>query len=809
MRRMDINRDWTLQPGEPSNIPGMPAQKRTVHLPHDYMIETDVTPKAKNGVNGGCYEGSIVSYTKMLDIPADWEGQRVLIRFDGCAGLAKIVANGHVAGHHHYGYTPFDVDITRFLTFGKQNRLTVTVGTDAGPNSRWYPGTGLYRHVQLLHAPKVHLAVEGVYAHVDHMVNGDAFVTVETTVENHTGEDVYRWVSLTASAEDGQAPAAEGRIRVFVPAGETAVCRTTLCFENAEIWDIDDPRLYTIRAELTDGNEITDAAETIFGVREITVDARNGFRLNGRSIKLKGGCIHSDNGILGAASFYDSEYRKVKLHKDNGFNALRFAHNPVSSEMLEACDRLGMLVFDEAFDTWNMPKNFYDFSQFFEKEGMVELEAFIKRDRNHPCVAIWSIGNELPEQGGLSDGYKTSAALAAKVRDLDATRPVAGALCSFFNGLDDEDCGKFWQSLMQSAMKSGGSISNLDSDYGRSIWNDYTEAFAAPWDIVGYNYLNYHYEEAGKLFPNRVILATESKPREIEAYWADVEKYPYLIGDFEWTSHDYLGEAGIGKVVHVEKEQVQQAAQMMSYSQYPWRLANCGDFDLCGFPKPQLAFKRIVWGSEETYIAVKDPLHYGKVELVGRYGWTDCAHSWTWPIEPGSPIEVEVYSSADEVELLLNGKSLGKEMARNTAKFSLTYEPGVLEAISYTDGKEVSRDKLETYGKPVGLKLTPDKTVLTADGDSLCFVKVEAVDKNGNPVPYVEAKTTVKAEGAAQLVAFGTGRGCTEENYTKGEITLYKGTALAILRSGTEAGIATLTVSAEELGTDKKEFRVL
>lgn len=684
----------------------------------------------------------------------------------------------------------------------------MTAGTDAGPHSRWYSGGGLYRHVQLLTAPKVHLAVDGIYAHLDHMVNGDAFVTMEAIVENHTGEDAHRWVTFTAAPENGKAPTATGKIRVFVPAGETAVCRTTLCFENAQIWDIDDPQLYAIQAELADRNDVTDTADTLFGVREITVDAKYGFRLNGRALKLKGGCIHSDNGILGAASFYDSEYRKVKLHKEHGFNALRFAHNPVSSEMLEACDRLGMLVFDEAFDTWNMPKNFYDFSQFFAQEGMDVLENFVKRDRNHPCVAIWSIGNELPEQGGLSDGYKTSAALAAKVRQLDATRPVAGALCSFFNGLNDEDNGKFWQSLMASAMKSGGSISNLDSEFGRSVWNDYTEAFAAPWDIVGYNYLNYHYAEAAELFPNRVILATESKPREVEQYWADVEKYPFLIGDFEWTSHDYLGEAGIGKVLHVEPEQVQQASQTLSYSQYPWRCAQAGDFDLCGFEKPQLHFKKIVWGSKETYIAVKDPRFYGKVELVGRYGWTDCAHSWSWPVEPGSPIEVEVYSSADEVELILNGRSLGRNPSKNTAKFTLTYEPGTLEAISYTAGLEVSRDKLQTYGKPAGLNLTPDKTLLTADGDSLCFVKVEAVDENGNLLPYVEAEATASAEGAAVLAAFGTGRACTEENYTAGKITLYRGTALAILRSGVESGSGKLTVSADGLGTAETDITV-
>lgn len=805
MKKIDLNRNWELVEGEPCPIPGLPQQKRTVHLPHDYMIETDVAADSKSGASTGFYKGCIMTYTKQLDIPADWQGQRVLASFDGCFGQTKVVVNGHVAGHHHYGYTPFQIDLTPYLKWGGKNRLSVTAGTDAEPNSRWYSGGGLYRHVQLLTAPMVHLAPYAIYAHLDHLTGGDAFVVVETTVENHTEIDQNLWVSLTAAPENGQSPTANGRIKVHVPSNSSAVARTMLCFAKAQLWDIDSPELYVISAELTDGTETLDTADTLFGVRTISVDARNGFQLNGRSLKLKGGCIHHDNGILGAASYYDSEYRKVKLHKDNGFNALRFAHNPVSSQMLEACDRLGVVVFDEAFDNWNMPKNYYDFSQFFAEEGLKELEIFVKRDRNHPCVVIWSVGNELREQGGLSDGYQTSAVLASAVRALDGTRPVGGALCSFFKGLDDEDNDKFWKSLIAEVTENGGSLSNLDGEFGRSIWNDYTEAFAAPWDVVGYNYLDYHYAEAGELFPNRVILCTESKAYQVEEYWQDVLTYPYLIGDFEWTSHDYIGEAGIGKVLHVPQEQAATAARMLNYTTYPYRLANAGDFDLCGFEKPQLAFKRIIWGSQETYLAVKDPRYYGQAELVNRYGWTTCAHSWSWPVAEGSPIQVEVYSAGETVELFLNGASLGKkDCAHHKAAFELTYQPGTLEAVSYGNGTELSRDKIVTAGEAVALRLTvetnaPHGAALPADGEGLCFVRVEAVDGAGNPVPYAEAKTTAQVEGAATLAAFGTGRPETEENYTRGEITLYGGKALAIVRAGTEAGNALLTVTADGL----------
>lgn len=446
------------------------------------------------------------------------------------------------------------------------------------------------------------------------------------------------------------------------------------------------------------------------------------------------------------------------------------------------------------------------------------MENFIKRDRNHPSVIIWSIGNELPEQGGLSDGYQTSADLAAFVRSLDDTRFVGGALCSFFNGLDDEDTGKFWQSLMQEAQLNGGALNNLDGKYGREIWNDYTEGFVAPWDVVGYNYLNYHYDEALELFPNRVICCTESKPRQMEAYWDDVLRLPNLIGDFEWTSHDYIGEAGIGKRMYVEPEQAAEAGQKMHRTEYPWRTAGAGEFDLCGFEKPQLAYRRIIWGSDETYIACHNPQNYGKVELLDRYAWPDCANSWSWPVEQGSPIQVEVYSAAEEVELFLNGTSVGRENAgkanHNRASFTLQYEPGVLEAVSYTQGQEVSRDRVVSAGEPAGLRITMDarslhQDVLAADGQSLAFAVVEVVDAVGNPLPYVETEITAQVEGAATLAAFGTGRCITEENYTSGKVMTYQGKALAIIRSGQTDGVATLTVKAQELGEQQMEWSVM
>ncbi|MDO4305391.1 MAG: glycoside hydrolase family 2 TIM barrel-domain containing protein [Eubacteriales bacterium] len=825
MKKINIDREWEFMLGEPSSIPGMPNKVRTVNLPHDFMIESDVKVDSVNGTNTGFYNGDTGSYTKYLDIPQEWSGQRVFVEFDGTFRDTTVILNGHIMGRHHYGYTPFRVELSKRLKWGKKNRLTVIVSNDAEQNSRWYPGGGIYRHVNLLVAPQAHIAPDGIFVHTDHIVKEDAFVAAEVTVENHTAQEQNLWVNIKFSRDREEGIVAEGAVKVHIPADSEAIARTMVCVENAAVWDIDSPNLYTVTADLADrrpidqaeGMKILDSTQTLFGIRTISMDAKNGFMLNGKSLKLKGGCIHHDNGILGAASFYESEFRKVKLHKENGYNALRFAHNPMSSDLLEACDRLGILVMNEAFDTWNMPKNRHDFCRHFESEWQQEMKSFIIRDRNHPCVIIWSIGNELPEQGGLSEGYQTSAELAEYARSLDSTRFIGGAMCSFFNGLDDEDSGKFWESLMSEAMSSGGALNNLDGKYGREIWNDYTESFCAPWDVAGYNYLDYHYEEAGKLFPNRVICATESKPYQMEKYWSDVEKYPYLIGDFIWTSHDYIGEAGIGKTLYAKKEEAEAAEKTLNFTQYPWRTSGAGDFDLCGFEKPQLAYHRIIWGSDETYIACHNPANFDKAELLGRYGWPECANSWTWDAEAGCDVKVEVYSSAEEVELFINGVSAGRQSAgksnHNTACFTVKYEPGLLEAVSYTGGKEVSRDSVKSAGVPTGLKIRPDEyalrqNVLSSDGQSLCFAVVEVVDAEGNLIPYAEAEVHAKVEGAAVLAAFGTGRPVTEENYTVGKVVSWHGKILAVVRSGYEAGTAKLTVSAEGLASAELEITV-
>lgn len=830
MKKTNLNLDWLFMNGEKSNIPMMPQQTKEVNLPHDFMVETDVTPDAPGKAESGFYKGSAGTYLKTITLTEEEMTDTMLLHFEGCFGKTRVLINGNPVGSHAYGYTPFTMDIRKFLKVG-DNEIQVTVHTDDDPNGRWYSGAGMYRGVNLLSAPAFHIVHDGIFVYTDHITNGDAFCKAEITVVNDLAKatgDAEGFLKLTVSKKDTKEVVATRYQKISLPAGTSQVVPQAFVIENAELWDTENPYLYEVKAQLSltsTGNvhmsldnrqdlmaqtDYEDEITTRFGVRTITADAKNGLLLNGKSIKLKGGCIHHDNGILGAASFYDAEYRKVKLHKDNGYNALRLAHNPQSEQILDICDELGMIVFDEAFDVWNLPKNSFDFSHQFAEDGIKEIEAMVRRDRNHPSIFFWSIGNELTEQGGMAAGYEVSAMLAKTVRNMDSTRLVSGALCSFFKGLDNEDNAAFWQTFRKE-MPQGGSVINMDNSYGKKIWMEYTAPFVKDWDVVGYNYLNYHYETSHELFPDRVILCTESKPGQFEDYWSDVERLPYVIGDFLWTSMDYIGEAGIGKSIYCSEEEVPQMSRMLNYAAYPWRLAQAGDFDLCGNVRAQGRYHQIIWGANDTYIFAKDPKNNGKIALIGRYGWAEGGNHWSWNCENGTAVSVDVYSRAEEVELLLNGKSLGKKPAgaecHFKAEFEVTYEAGTLTAISYQDGQEVSRDEVKTVGEPVGLKITMEKNQIAADGESLAYGIVEIVDAEGNWVPTAEdTLAKVSVEGAASLAGFGTGRGQTEENYTKGEFTSFEGRWQVILRAGTEAGEAGVHVEAE--GLEAAEVKV-
>ncbi len=813
-RCINLNREWYFGTGSfefKERIGGI-SLKRRINLPHDYMIESDVYADAPSKQSSGYYNATLAHYVKNIDIPEDWSDGLVFLRFDGAMMNATIEVNGNRAALQHYGYAPFEADITDYIYPGQKNRLVVTLNASMQPNSRWYSGAGLFRDVQLVHVPRLHIMNDGLYARtekIDYAPDGSAetaFVHVSAEIKNNNTENRVAEVRFSLVRDDNSKEIIARNALVQVPAFKSATAYMTLTVDKPQLWSAENPELYRLCVCVCEkavyktrpipiDKPSVDKEEVLFGIRTVEVDVKHGLRINGRGVKLRGGCLHHDNGVIGIVSNYDAEARKLRKLKEIGFNAIRTAHNPPSSMLIEACDRLGMYVFDEAFDAWGMGKQPGDYNQYFDTDWEKDLTAFVKRDRCHPSVIIWSTGNEITERGGLNNGYVWATRLTEAIRRFDRSRPICNAICVFWNGLDDT-------LQAQEMCKWHDSIAFKQSP----LWEDLTEGFANGLDIVGYNYLENKYTADHEMYPERVMLGSENYPKEIGMHWPTVEKTPWIIGDFTWTAWDYLGEAGIGKAVFVEPDDPRIHMNPWVFgSPYPWRTANDADFDITGLVRPQGVYRSIVWGSRNTGLFSYDPATFEKVEVLTQWGFPGVWSSWNWAGQEGRPVRIAVFSSAEEVELFLNGKSLGRKRAGSalihdmplTFMFETVYQPGKLEAVSYSSGKEISRAELVTTGPAVALRLFPETDCLRANGASLAYVRVLLTDYDGHVVPTASVGLKAEVSGQAELLGFGSANPITDENYTKGYFTSYCGSALAVLRAGFEVGEARLTVTAD------------
>ena len=818
MRTVDLDKGWMFRRGYLDSItmlektPGIP-----VNLPHDGMIGTPVSADAPAGVDMGYFSGGLSNYTKTIHIPKEWKNECVGLLFDGAMMNATVDVNGSKAALWHNGYAPFCCELTDFISFGEDNRITVNINTSMQPNSRWYTGSGLYRGVKLLHGPRVHIVPDGIFAYTKEISDGYAFMEALVEVKNAGLGNRLAEVTVSLCREGTGEAVTEAKRVIQVCSGRTETARIAFHAENPMLWDADHPNLYRIKAAVKDlgdyrthfvRDEITttDEAEVLFGIRTISADSVHGLRINGKCVKLKGGCLHHDNGLLGAAALIRAEERKIRKLKEVGFNAIRTAHNPPSAALIEACDRIGMYVFDEAFDAWSMGKRAGDYNQFFASDWERDLTSFVKRDRTHPSVIMWSTGNEIPERGGLGGGYTRATQLAEKIRSLDGTRPVSNGICSFWSGLDD------------ALAKGRDQSQNASGDSGTTLWERGTEPFTNGLDVVGYNYMEDLYERDHEMFPERVILGSENFPKEIGYRWPLVKRLPYVIGEFTWTAWDYLGEAGIGKAAYFDAGDPKAPRypwdlMPQETSPYPWRTANDADFDITGLMLPQGAYRSIVWGSRKTYLYSMHPNTYGKTELVSMWGFPAVLSCWNYHGYEDAPAELVVFSGAEEVEILVNGKSIGRKKVSTerplpySVRFDTVYRPGSVVAISYQDGKEVSRDTLETTGAPAGIRLVPERSEALADGHDLIYVAIEITDRDGHIVPDAQVSLKAKLEGVCTLAGFGSGNPVTEEDYTDFSAVTYRGRATAILRSGYDEGSCRLTVDADGIGTAEESFR--
>lgn len=749
MKKTNIDAGWLF------SLDGSPDA--AVNLPHDFSVGMPRRPDSRMADKGGFFQGGNGVYKKSLTLPAELAGGRVVLEIEGAYMNAEVFVNGSLAAFHPYGYTSFHADLTPWARFGQDNEIEIRVSNNALPNSRWYSGSGLYRHVWLMTGKDAYIRPWGVFVTTPEVSAERATVLVEADVE---GQGLLRHTLLDAAGcavATAEGEASEGRnVHELIVAG-------------ARLWDVDSPYLYTLKSDLIAGGESVDTVETPVGIRSIALDEGRGFLLNGRALKLKGGCVHHDCGILGSAAWDAAEERKVLAHKNAGFNAIRCAHNPPSPAFLDACDRHGIVVIDEAFDCWRIGKTAYDYHLYFDTHWREDVASMVLRDRNHPCVVFWSTGNEIPERFGKSGGYALARELAQAVRELDGTRFVTNALC--------------------------GAWDQVITDFAAD-----SEEFADPLDAVGYNYLWQRYEEDLARYPGRFIISTETIAGEAFANWDAVMKNPRVLGDFVWTSMDYIGEAGIGHAYLPSEDGRTHGLA------FPWSLANCGDIDICCRPRAQSFYRQILWGHRESpWIGVHRPNAEGLKPQFNYWGWSDAHHSWSWAGCEGYKAHIDVYSQCDEVELFLNGASLGRKpagrAAANMASFEAVYEPGTLKAIAYSAGRPVFEDTLATCGEPEAIKLEADRKAIPAEWGGLAYVTATVVDGNGNSVPYADNKLFFTASGAGAVLAVGTNDPKSEEPYTGNSRSAFEGTAVAAVRSGGSPGEIVLTVSADGLKT--------
>jgi beta-galactosidase len=734
---------------------------RLLDLPHDWSIEQPRSPDHPSGSAGGFFVGGTGWYRKTFEAPADWAGKRVRLEFEGAYQNAELWLNGRFLDEHPYGYTSFIVDLTPLLKSGARNTLVVRLDTSSAPHTRWYAGSGLYRHVWLHVTDPVHLEPWGIAIQTPSVTDAAALVAVTAEIANTTAAARPVSIQWRVLDPDGR-EAARAETRASTEPESVTRAAQTLQVPRPRRWSVDQPVLYRLETRLLGDAGEQDQIEIPFGIRTFRFTPAEGFVLNDQPLLLKGGCVHHDCGPLGAQSLDRAEERKVEVLKASGFNAVRCAHNPPAPAFLDACDRLGMLVIDEAFDVWQMEKMPFDYHRHFNTWWQRDLDSMLRRDRNHPSIILWSIGNELIERG-FPEGARIARKLADHVRSVDPTRPVTAGICDL---------------------------------WGAGPWRQLADLFAAL-DVCGYNYQVAEYEPDHAAHPERVILATESFPNRAFDYWKAVEKLPYVAGDFVWTALDYLGESGIGRTF----EEGKSTGHMPGW---PWHQANCGDLDLCGWKRPQSHYRDVLWGiAPKPYIAVHPPLPDGYKLAVSGWGWHDCQPSWTWPEAAGKTLRVDVYFNCDEVELLLNGRSLGRQPAtveaRHLATFQVPYAPGELKAVAITHGRAVAESVLRTAGPAERLVLEADRATLKAHPNDLAYVTVSAVDANGILVPTAAHMVHFTLRGPAALAAVASADPRNTEPYRGNVHSLWRGRALAVVRPAGAAGQAILEAHADGL----------
>lgn len=786
----------------------VPADAKKIDLPHDAMLLKPAYKDSRNGSATGFRDGGVYSYAKYIDISEDDRNHRLILKFEGIYMNAMIYVNGQLAAKNMFGYTDTYVELNDFLKYGECNEIRVQVRNNGMTNSRWYTGSGIYRDVYLFTGPLYYIIPDGVQIQCEECDADYAQICIRTELKNDLPFPANARL-LTEIYDNSGRLAASENVPIVMFSSEKRIVQQKLLVPEPSLWSDESPVLYTCRSTLLIDDVAADTNETTFGIRVLSLDAKRGLRVNGKPVNLRGTCIHHDSGILGAATYEDAVYRQVSRLKEAGFNAVRMSHHPMAPVMLRACDELGMYVMDEAFDMWNRCKSDLDYGLYFNEWWMKDVEAMVRKDYNHPCVLMYSIGNEISEIG-TDQGAKVASDISSFIRKTDKTRFVLASINGIFA------VGDIIPQLVNDVLKdkgkddaAAGNVNDFMALLGQyqdefvrhPIISQRLEKAGTALDLIGYNYMTGRYETDGKMYPNRVIVGSETYPQSLARNWELVEKLSYLIGDFVWTGWDYIGEAGIGLCGYPGETGGFAAG-------FPTQLGYVGDIDITGFRRPTSYYHEIVYGLRKTpYIAVQKPDKYGQPAFFTPWTFTDAVSTWTWHGYEGKPVIVEVYSAGDEVELVINDHSWGRRPAGRSAgfvsKFETIYEPGTITAITYENDIETGRISMISAGTASNILIKKEDTY----DNELIYVDISVTDDNGQVVTDSDMTMAVEVEGDAVILGIGSADPKPKYNYIGNVTDTFYGRAQLILKKKCKSGKAILKIHSEAINaSDKVEF---
>ena len=865
MQKIDFNQEWMFKRLEDA------GEGEMVSLPHDAMCKEKRSGDSRGEHNIGWFESYDYQYRKFFMVPREYENKTLILEFEGVYHNAEVYVNGQKAMYRPYGYTCFAVELNPFLKYGQSNEIRVIARNADQPNSRWYSGSGIYRPVWLYVGEKEHILLNGVKVStvsVEEYINEDIkeqqenssvigaqksqgtmaegscveraqknrntvteekkvagaqkkqYAQVEVSVKTSLPgkveisfldaegrevltQDSHEAEDAVSSGERNRGEKQDKLCTVDTKAEEDGYETRFLCtVEDAQLWSVERPYLYTCVIRFG-GDEVREC----FGIRTLTWTAEKGLAINGEHVILKGACIHHDNGVLGACAFPEAEERKIRLLKETGYNAIRSAHNPCSKALLDACDRLGMLVMDEYVDMWYIHKNRYDYASYMQEWWREDLKDMVEKDYNHPSVVLYSTGNEVAETGEKK-GIELTGQMTEYLHSLDSTRPVSCGINIFFNFLyslgfgvySDERAEKDAKNAQAGKKKTVGSefyntMAGLCGDKAMKIGATLhgcdvkTRDAYANMDIAGYNYGIFRYRHDLKKYPDRLILGSETFCKDAYAFLELAKKEPRIVGDFVWAGMDYIGEAGIGSWEYEDYATLD--------SKDPgWLTAGSGRLDILGFGQGEAAYTRVALEKEAGPLMAVRPVYQKGKHSPSAWKMTDAKQSWSWPGYEGKQATVEVYARAAYVELLLNGKSIGKKQLKNCCNvtFKVPYEPGELTCVSYEEGgRELGRYSLHSAGEDTKLTLVPETETVKADG--LDFIRLQYTDAQGIWKPMEKHRLKVEVENGS-LEGFGNACPYNKDGYWQDTTKTYYGEALAVIRAGKQGNV-TIRVTDE------------